>query len=73
MVSEGSRRRAVSPERMKAAEQHTVYLSRQAVEILRDLKKLTWDGEYLFPNKRDPQRPMCRMTLTAWRKRWGFQ
>jgi len=63
----------IPPERMKADEQHTVYLSRQAVEILRDLKKLTWDGEYLFPNKRDPQRPMCRMTLTAWRKRWGFQ
>lgn len=62
----------IPADRMKANEQHTVYLSRQVVATLEELKKLSW-GEYVFPNKRDPQRPMCRMTLTSWRKRWGFQ
>lgn len=58
--------------RMKADEPHTVYLSLQAVELLRELRKLSL-GEYLFPNLRDPQRPMGRTTLTEWRKRWGFE
>lgn len=57
--------------RMKAKESHTVYLSRQALAVLHDMKTLSF-GEYLFPNKRDPQRPMGRTTLTEWRKRWGF-
>lgn len=61
----------IPAERMKANETHTVYLSRQAVSLLKDLKNLTL-GKYLFPNKRDPQRPMGRTTLTEWRKRWGF-
>ncbi len=49
----------IPAERMKGGDPHTVYLSTQAVTLLRDLKKLTW-GDYLFPNKRDPQRPMVR-------------
>lgn len=61
----------IPAERMKANETHTVFLSRQAVATLKELKNLT-SGKYLFPNKRDPQRPMGRTTLTEWRKRWGF-
>jgi integrase len=61
----------IPAERMKADEPHTIYLSRQAVNLLRELNTLTY-GEYLFPNLRDPQRPMGRTTLTEWRKRWGF-
>lgn len=57
--------------RMKAGEPHTIYLSRQAVAILVELRMLSL-GEYLFPNLRDPQRPMGRTTLTEWRKRKGF-
>jgi len=60
---------AIPAERMKAKEVHTVYLSSQAVDLLRGLPVR---GEFVFPNKRDPQRHMNRMTLTAWRQRWGF-
>ena len=62
----------VPAERMKADEVHTVYLSAQAVELLRELHNLTGAGQYVFPNRRRPDGHMCRMTLTSWRKRWGF-
>lgn len=57
--------------RMKAREPHTVRLSSQAVELLRQRRKDAC-GEVLFPNRRRPKDPMNRMTLTNWRKRWGF-
>ena len=61
----------IPADRMKADEPHTVYLSKQAVAVLGDLKKLS-HGEYLFPNKRDRDRPMGRTTLYQWRSRQGF-
>lgn len=36
--------------RMKAKRAHDVPLSRQAVEVLRELRGYTGDGEYLFPH-----------------------
>lgn len=61
----------IPAERMKANEPHTVRLSRQAVKLLRELRERS-KGEVLFPNRRKPSEPMHRMTLTNWRKRWGF-
>lgn len=56
--------------RMKAREEHRVMLSRQAVELLKGLGPKA-EGP-VFPNRRKPSEPMHRMTLTNWRKRWGF-
>lgn len=61
----------IPAERMKADEQHRVFLSTQAVDLLRALRPLA-PGEVLFPNRRRPSASMHRMTLTNWRKRWGF-
>lgn len=61
----------IPAERMKAKEPHRVFLSRQAIELLRELRKVS-TGEVLFPNRRRPSQSMSRMTLTNWRKRWGF-
>lgn len=61
----------IPADRMKANEPHTVRLSRQTVELLRELRKIS-TGAVLFPNRRKPSEPMNRMTLTNWRKRWGF-
>lgn len=55
--------------RMKAREQHTVFLARQAVEILGCLERR---GDHVFPNRRQPGEPMSRTALTEWRKRHGF-
>lgn len=56
--------------RMKGREEHRVFLSVQAVELLRELGPKV--AGPVFPNRRKPSEPMHRMTLTAWRKRWGF-
>ena len=58
--------------RMKAREPHTIYLSAQAIALLRNLQLLT-TGIYLFPNRRQPDTHMNRMTLTNWRKRHGYE
>ncbi|MBC9070813.1 tyrosine-type recombinase/integrase [Thauera sp. CAU 1555] len=56
--------------RMKGGEEHRVFLSRQVVELLRALGPKT-EGP-VFRNRKNPNEPMHRMTLTNWRKRWGF-
>lgn len=48
--------------RMKARRPHDVPLSRQAITLLRGLHRLTGESEWLFPNNRDPKRPMGTST-----------
>ena len=50
---------------------HLVPLARQAVEILRDLHKLTGGGQYVFPG-RDPQKPMSDAAINAALRRMGY-
>jgi len=57
--------------RMKAGKPHIVPLSRQAVEILRELRPLTGPGRYLFPTVRSASRPMSNNTLIAALRRLG--
>lgn len=57
--------------KMKMGEPHLVPLSRQAVEILRDLYPLTGGGRYVFPGARDRKRPISDMTLNAALRRLG--
>ncbi len=44
---------------------HIVPLSRQAVEILKELHPLTGHGHYVFPNPRSPQSPMSENGVLA--------
>jgi integrase len=62
----------IPKERMKARVQHIVPLSRQAVEILRELQPLTGSGRYVFPSARTSQRPMSNNTLNAALRRMGY-
>lgn len=52
----------IPAERMKMRRKHLVPLPRQAVELLRELRKIT-AGELLFPGLRDPSRPISPTTL----------
>lgn len=61
---------AIPASRMKAREEHRVMLSAQAVALLRELGPKA-EGP-VFPNRRKPRESMHRMTLSNWRKRWGF-
>jgi len=58
--------------KMKMKAPHLVPLSRQALEILRELQPLTGSGRYVFPNLRSPLRPMSDVAILAALRRMGF-
>ncbi|MDR1039508.1 MAG: integrase arm-type DNA-binding domain-containing protein [Deltaproteobacteria bacterium] len=58
--------------RMKSGTGHAVPLARQVNAMLNELKKLTGDGPYLFPNKHSKNRPIGSGALGHALKREGF-
>ena len=52
---------------------HNVCMSRQALELLRELHSLTGGGTYLFPNQRDHQKPMSNGAILMALRRLGYQ
>lgn len=58
--------------RMKMREPHLVPLSRQAVEILRELHAATGRGQYVFPGARTNGRPMSDNAVLAALRRSGI-
>lgn len=62
----------IPAERMKMREPHTVPLSWQAVELLRELHTYTGGRTFLFPNYRNPKGCMTATTLNRALERMGF-
>jgi integrase len=70
----------IPAERMKMREQHIVPLSRQAVEILREIEPLTNGAisakpnapRYVFPSARSRERPMSENAVLAALRRMGY-
>lgn len=58
--------------KMKARRDHTVPLSDQALEVLREIYPLTGQGKYVFPSLRTSSRPMSNNTVLAALRRMGF-
>jgi len=58
--------------KMKMGEQHIVPLSRQALEILRDLYPLTGPDGFVFPQARNPSRPISENTLGSALRTLGY-
>lgn len=52
---------------------HHVFLPRQGWELLRELRALTGGNTYLFPNQRDPSKPVSNGAILAALKRMGYQ
>lgn len=52
---------------------HHVCLSRQALALLRELHAITGGSKYLFPNHRDPRKPMSNNTLLVALERMGYK
>jgi integrase len=63
---------SVPAEKMKMKRPHVVPLAPQAVALLLELRAITGNGQYLFPNVRDPKRCMARSTLNAVIYRLGY-
>lgn len=51
--------------KMKMRQEHVVPLSRQCLNILRELHPLTGQGRYLFPGLRSVDRPMSENTVNG--------
>jgi len=62
----------IPAERMKMREKHIVPLSRQALDVLRELHPLTGSGHYVFPGGRSAARPMSENAVLAALRRMGY-
>ena len=62
----------IPAERMRTREQHIVPLSRQALEILREVHPLTGNGRFLLPGERTRERPMSNHTVLGALRRMGY-
>lgn len=62
----------VPASRMKTKVEHIVPLSRQSLAILRDLKKITGTGEYIFPAIGPKRRPLSENTVGAALRGLGY-
>lgn len=58
--------------KVKKSESHIVPLSRQAVEILTDLKHFTGTGKFVFPSARSNMRPMSNNAVLAALRGLGY-
>lgn len=58
--------------RMKMREDHYVPLSPRVLELLTELRSLSGNRQHLFPNRRDPTRPMHNSTLNLLFESIGF-
>lgn len=59
-------------ERMKMGRDHLVPLSKQAIEILQELKSVTGHTKYLLPGRRSDSRVMSENTVNAALRYMGF-
>ena len=57
---------------MKMREMHIVPLPTQAIAILKELRPLTGDGQYVFPSIRSNKRPMSENTVLGALRRLGY-
>jgi integrase len=51
---------------------HHVFLPRQGWELLRELRTITGNNKYLFPNQRDHEQPATNFGILAALKRMGY-
>jgi len=62
----------IPAEKMKAGAVHIVPLSRQALDILREIHPMTGHGRYVFPSPRTDSRPMSSNAILSALRRMGY-
>lgn len=63
----------IPADRMKMRAEHLVPLSRQALDILREIHPLTNRGRYVFSGRNSVQRPLSEKTVNTALRRMGFE
>ena len=58
--------------KMKMRRDHTIPLSNQSLDVLREIHPLTGQGKYVFPSLRTDVRPMSNNTVLGALRRMGF-
>lgn len=62
----------IPADRMKAKREHVVPLSKQALDILKVMRPISANRQYVFPSRNDPKQPMNSQTANAALKRIGY-
>jgi len=62
----------IPAERMKAKRDHIVPLSEQALELLKIMRPISGNRQYVFTSRNDPRNPMNSQTANAASKRIGY-
>ena len=63
---------SIPAHKMKMKQAHIVPLSKQAIQILTELKELTGSSRYVFPSGRSFARPMSNNAILAALRRMGY-
>jgi len=62
----------IPAQRMKMKQEHLIPLSRQALAILQELKVITGNSEFVFPNENNGTKPMSENTMLYALYRLGY-
>lgn len=62
----------IPAEKMKMRESHIVPLSKQAIDILKELHPVTGKGRYVFPSAHSPKRAMSNNAVLSALRRMGY-
>ena len=63
---------SIPAHKMKMRQPHLVPLSTQAIAVLKEIHPLTGSGQYVFPSRNSPLKPMSDGTINASLRRLGF-
>ncbi|MBC7698358.1 MAG: integrase arm-type DNA-binding domain-containing protein, partial [Bacteroidia bacterium] len=63
----------IAAHKMKMKAVHIIPLSKQAIEIFKEIKAMNGNGKYVFPGIRSTDRPMSDNTVNAALRRLGFE
>ncbi|QLB19564.1 integrase arm-type DNA-binding domain-containing protein [Mannheimia granulomatis] len=72
-IDEKAKLWTIPPENMKRGIEHKITLSRQAIALLREIKKLSGGKEYLFPSVKNPKTHVNTQTANSAIKRMGYK
>lgn len=72
-IDERAKLWTIPAENMKRGLEHKITLSRQALALLREIKKLSGGKDYLFPSVKNPQTHVNTQTANGAIKRMGYK
>ncbi|AIV07017.1 integrase [Vibrio harveyi] len=63
----------IPKERMKKRKEHRIPLTEEVISLLKTMRTMSANSEYVFPSIKDPKKPMHSQTANMALKRMGFK